>query len=170
MFIIIIRFPASFVNPLDSPHPKYYNHCNRETLNKSSAAGQRIFCPQSAVWKTGNIAQPLPAKLAYGCGIPLAGTYSIPTFSKPCLRTKSLAASSCRFNQSFHRIAAGRVICENIGPGYWDNIHLCRAFEAVFGCPLILSSCEEEAAAGAAMYAARHEKRGCLTKDSGGSK
>ena len=49
----------------------------------------------------GNIAQPLPAKLAYGCGIPLAGTQSIPPFSKPCLRTKSLAASSCRFNQSF---------------------------------------------------------------------
>ena len=43
----------------------------REPLNKSSA-----------VWKTGN-------------------TYSIPTFSKPCLRTKSLAASSCRFHQGF---------------------------------------------------------------------
>ena len=28
-FVIIIRFPVSFVNPLDSPHPKYYNHCNR---------------------------------------------------------------------------------------------------------------------------------------------
>lgn len=44
------------------------------------------------------------------------------------------------------------------GNGLRKNVHLCRAFEAVFGCPLILSSCEEEAAAGAAMYAARHEK------------
>ena len=44
------------------------------------------------------------------------------------------------------------------GNGLRKNVHLCRAFESVFGCPLILSSCEEEAAAGAAMYAARHEK------------
>ena len=44
------------------------------------------------------------------------------------------------------------------GNGLRKNVHLCRAFETVFGCPLILSSCEEEAAAGAAMYAARHEK------------
>ena len=60
----------------------------------------------------GNIAQPLPAKLAYGCGIPLAGAYSIPPFSKPCLRTKSLATSSCRFIQSFlrniSRVSAGQ--------------------------------------------------------------
>ena len=54
----------------------------RESLNKSSAAGQWIFCPQSAVRKTGN-------------------TYSIPTFSVHCPETKSLAASSCRLNQSF---------------------------------------------------------------------
>ncbi|MGM9588299.1 MAG: sedoheptulokinase [Candidatus Limivicinus sp.] len=43
------------------------------------------------------------------------------------------------------------------GNGLRKNVHLCRIFEAVFGCPLILSSCEEEAACGAAMYAARHE-------------
>ena len=43
------------------------------------------------------------------------------------------------------------------GNGLRKNAHLCRAFEAVFACPLILSSCEEEAACGAAMYAARHE-------------
>lgn len=44
------------------------------------------------------------------------------------------------------------------GNGLRKNVHLCRTFEAVFGCPLILSSCEEEAACGAAMYAAKHEK------------
>lgn len=43
------------------------------------------------------------------------------------------------------------------GNGLRKNIHLCHAFEAVFGCPLILSSCQEEAACGAAMYAAKHE-------------
>ena len=53
-----------------------------ETLNKSSAAERRIFCSQAAVQKMGN-------------------TYSIPSFSEPCLKAKSLAASSCRFNQSF---------------------------------------------------------------------
>ena len=31
----------------------------------------------------------------------MGNTYSIPSFSKPCLETKSLAASSCRFNQRF---------------------------------------------------------------------
>ena len=50
-------------------------------MNKSSSAGQRIFCPQPSVRKMGN-------------------TYSIPAFSIPCLETKSLAASSRRFNQS----------------------------------------------------------------------
>lgn len=43
------------------------------------------------------------------------------------------------------------------GNGLRRNPHLCRAFEKIFGCPLILSSCQEEAAAGAAMYAAKHE-------------
>ena len=50
-------------------------------MNKSFSAGQRIFCPQPSVRKMGN-------------------TYSIPAFSIPCLETKSLAASSRRFNQS----------------------------------------------------------------------
>ena len=31
----------------------------------------------------------------------MGNIYSIPSFSKPCLETKSLAASSCRFNQRF---------------------------------------------------------------------
>ena len=56
----------------------------RETLNKSSAAGQRIFCPHAALRKVGN-------------------TQSIPPLFEACLWTKSLAASSCRFNQSFPR-------------------------------------------------------------------
>ena len=55
-----------------------------ESLNKSSSAEQRIFCPNHAVRKTGN-------------------TYSIPTFSALSLGTKSLAVSTCRFNQSFLR-------------------------------------------------------------------
>ena len=53
-----------------------------ETLNQSSAAEQRVFCPHAAGRKTGN-------------------TSSIPPFSGLCLRTKSLAVSSRRFNQSF---------------------------------------------------------------------
>ena len=55
-----------------------------ETLNKSSAAGEQIFCPHAAVSKEGNI-------------------QSIPPLQKPCLETKSLAPGSCRFNQSFLR-------------------------------------------------------------------
>lgn len=44
------------------------------------------------------------------------------------------------------------------GNGLRKNAHLCRAFEKIFGCPLILSSCEEEAATGASIYAVKHEK------------
>ena len=57
----------------------------REPLNKSSAAEQRIFFPIHAEWKTGN-------------------TRSIPLFSILLSEEKSLAVSSCRFNQSFLRI------------------------------------------------------------------
>ena len=44
------------------------------------------------------------------------------------------------------------------GNGLRKNPHLCRKFEEVFGCAMTLSSNEEEAACGAAMYAASHEK------------
>ena len=54
----------------------------KEPLNKSSAAEQRIFFPIHAEWKTGN-------------------TRSIPLFSILLSEKKSLAVSSCRFNQSF---------------------------------------------------------------------
>ena len=57
----------------------------KEPLNKSPSAEQRIFCSLSAVWKIGN-------------------TYSIPRFFKLSEEAKSLAVSSCRFNQSFHRL------------------------------------------------------------------
>ncbi len=43
------------------------------------------------------------------------------------------------------------------GNGLRKNAHLCRVFETVFGCPLTLSPCREEAACGAAIYAACHE-------------
>ena len=56
----------------------------KEPLNKSSAAEQRIFFPIHAEWKTGN-------------------TRSIPLFSILLSEEKSLAVSSCRFNQSFLR-------------------------------------------------------------------
>ena len=39
------------------------------------------------------------------------------------------------------------------------NPHLCRIFENTFGMPLILSQNEEEAACGAAIYAADHFHR-----------
>ena len=39
------------------------------------------------------------------------------------------------------------------------NPHLCRIFEDTFGMPLILSQNEEEAACGAAIYAADHFKQ-----------
>lgn len=42
------------------------------------------------------------------------------------------------------------------GNGLRKNQHLCRVFEDVFGCRLILSQREEEAACGAAIYAAKH--------------
>ena len=62
-------------------------------MNKSSSAGQRIFCPQPSVRKMGN-------------------TYSIPAFSIPCPETKSLAASSRRFNQSFPHCTNGCQIAK----------------------------------------------------------
>lgn len=42
--------------------------------------------------------------------------------------------------------------------GLRKNPHLCRKFEEVFGCAMTLSPNEEEAACGAAMYAASHKK------------
>ena len=42
------------------------------------------------------------------------------------------------------------------GNGLRKNPHLCRIFEKTFGVPLILSQNDEEAACGAAIYAAKH--------------
>ncbi|MBR4990493.1 MAG: hypothetical protein IKY96_04945 [Oscillospiraceae bacterium] len=42
------------------------------------------------------------------------------------------------------------------GNGLRKNPHLCRVFEKTFGIPLILSENDEEAACGAAIYAAKH--------------
>ena len=42
------------------------------------------------------------------------------------------------------------------GNGLQKNPHLCRIFEETFGCPLSLSTRQEEAACGAAAYAAAH--------------
>lgn len=42
------------------------------------------------------------------------------------------------------------------GNGLRKNKHLCRIFEKTFGCPLTLSQYQEEAACGAAIYAAKH--------------
>jgi hypothetical protein len=58
-------------------------------------------------------------KLAYGYGMP-AGTYSIPLFSKPCLETKSLAASSCRFHQSFPRVVQIKSEVPLFCRGQWE--------------------------------------------------
>ena len=44
------------------------------------------------------------------------------------------------------------------GNGLRKNPHLCRIMEKTFGCPLILSEYNEEAACGAAIYAAKHCK------------
>ena len=44
------------------------------------------------------------------------------------------------------------------GNGLRKNKHLCRVFERTFGCPMILSAYQEEAACGAAIYAAKHCK------------
>lgn len=44
------------------------------------------------------------------------------------------------------------------GNGLRMNIHLCKVFEDTFGLPLILSENNEEAACGAAIYAAKHNK------------
>lgn len=42
------------------------------------------------------------------------------------------------------------------GNGLRKNPHLCRIFERTFGAELILSDNDEEAACGAAIYAAKH--------------
>ena len=44
------------------------------------------------------------------------------------------------------------------GNGLRRNRHLCKIFEETFGCPLTLSKNQEEAACGAALYAAMHLK------------
>ncbi len=44
------------------------------------------------------------------------------------------------------------------GNGLRKNPHLCKVFENIFACPLILSENDEEAACGAAIYAAKHCK------------
>jgi sedoheptulokinase len=44
------------------------------------------------------------------------------------------------------------------GNGLRKNPHLCRIFEETFDLPLVLSENEEEAACGAAIYAASHCK------------
>lgn len=44
------------------------------------------------------------------------------------------------------------------GNGLRRNKHLCRIFQETFNCPLILSENQEEAACGAAIYAANHLK------------
>lgn len=44
------------------------------------------------------------------------------------------------------------------GNGLRKNPHLCRIMEKTFGCPLVLSDNPEEAACGAAIYAAKHCK------------
>lgn len=44
------------------------------------------------------------------------------------------------------------------GNGLRRNRHLCRIMEETFGCPLILSENNEEAACGAAIYAGKHCK------------
>ena len=59
---------------------------SKEPLNKSSAAERRIFYTNRAVRKMEN-------------------TYSIPSFFVLSLGAKSLAVSSCRFNQSFPTLA-----------------------------------------------------------------
>ena len=41
------------------------------------------------------------------------------------------------------------------GNGLRKNAHLCRRFEEIFGCKLVLSENDEEAACGAALYAAK---------------
>ncbi len=43
------------------------------------------------------------------------------------------------------------------GNGLRKNPHLCRIFETTFGCPLLLSQNNEEAACGAAIYASKHQ-------------
>ena len=56
--------------------------------------------------------------------------------------------------------AGGQVPAVLIGSGNGlrKNPHLCRIFEEAFGLPLVLSKNEEEAACGAAIYAASHCK------------
>ena len=76
-----------------------------ESLNKSSSAESGSFSPSVQFQKREILRSRCQRKLAYGCGIPLAGTYSIPPLLEPSSGEKSLAHSSCRFNQRF-RIAA----------------------------------------------------------------
>lgn len=48
------------------------------------------------------------------------------------------------------------------GNGLRRNLHLQQIFRQKFGCPLLLSENEEEAACGAAIYAAKHATEKCV--------
>ena len=52
----------------------------KATPHNCVCESQPPFCPTSAVPKMGILRSRCQRKLAYGCGIPLAGTYSIPPF------------------------------------------------------------------------------------------
>ena len=75
----------------------------KEPLNKSPSAVGGSFPPALRYQKREILRSRCRREPAYGCGIPLAGTYSIPPFSIPRLDEKPLAHSSCRFHQSFPR-------------------------------------------------------------------
>ena len=65
-----------------------------------------------SVWKVCGIAQPLAALPPYGCGMPLAGTQSIPAIFKPQFGTKSLADRSCNLIRGSLKMPKGeRTVC-----------------------------------------------------------
>ena len=76
---------------------------SKEPLNKSSSAVSGSFSQSVQFQKREILRSRCRHKPAYGCGIPLAGTHSIPPLLEPSSGEKSLARSSCRLNQSFLR-------------------------------------------------------------------
>ena len=77
-------------------------YSKNNTAQKASASLGRLFAPLPRFQKREILRSRCRRKSAYGCGIPLAGTYSIPTFPTPRLVEKSLAHSSCRLIRDSH--------------------------------------------------------------------
>ena len=109
-----------------------------ESLNKSSSAESESFSPSVQFQKREILRSRCQRKLAYGCGIPLAGTYSIPPlWNLRLVKNLSLTALA-----DLIRASISRPLC----PGNWaETVGFRRRKTAAavycFGLPQLFLFC-----------------------------